>query len=709
MKPHSEDPAALATIAIASTFTAEPVEAPLKFWLEELQIPARISFAPFNQVYQQLIDPASLLAGNARGINVLILRLEDLAAAEGFLPAMRAAAERAHVPYLVCFCPDSPSPDAASRSHDFGPQARAAEALRAVPGVQVVTSAELAAAYPISEVFDRADGRDLYVPYTPAFFTALGTMIARRMYGAMSAPHKVIAVDADQTLWNGVCGEDGPAGVGIDEPRRAIQEFLVRQHDAGMLLCLCSRNNEEDVSAVFARPDMVLRRGHFAGWRVNWQPKSENLRSLARELNVGLESLVFLDDDVVSCAEVEANCPEVLTFAVPPEGDLAAAFLARNWAFDHAAVTKEASERTAFYRQEAQRREFETESLTLKDFLSGLRLKIEFAPIGSDELARIAELTHRTNQFNATTIRRSEAALRQLFDGGARGIAVRVRDRFGDYGVVGAMIFGVESDALVVDTFLLSCRALGRGVEHRMLARLGEIAAQEGRSCVEIPFLPSGKNQPALDFLRAAGGDGDSRAGERAVFRFSARSAAAIRFDPSPVATPPVPKAPTIPGVAAPAGGSADARAKSALLSSIATNLWDAEQIAALIASQRVARPDLDVPYVEPKTDNEKQLAAMFSALLGVEQVGIHDDFFSLGGHSLLAMMLINRVRAAFEVELPITVLFDEAFTVAALARTVDRMRGHPAVDAAPDALERSLDSLSDDEVRALLSDGKKA
>ncbi len=142
---------------------------------------------------------------------------------------------------------------------------------------------DLLDAYPVDEIFDPRGDRLAHIPYTPAFYAALGTMIARRIYALRSTPYKVIAFDADQTLWSGVCGEDGPLGVGIDPPRQAIQEFLVRQHDAGMILCLCSKNNDEDAAAVFeSRPEMVLRRDLIVGWRVNWSPKSENLRSLAR-------------------------------------------------------------------------------------------------------------------------------------------------------------------------------------------------------------------------------------------------------------------------------------------------------------------------------------------------------------------------------------------------------------------------------------------
>ena len=184
--------------------------------------------------------------------------------------------------------------------------------------MQTVGGEELLAAYPVDPVFDPHGDRLANIPYTPQLYAALGTMIVRRIYSLGQSPYKVVAVDADQTLWTGVCGEDGPLRVGIGRSRRAIQEFLQRQRVAGMLLCLCSKNNEEDVAAVFERrPEMVLRREDFAGWRVNWISKSENMRSLARELRLGLGSFIFLDDDPVACADVQANCPEVLTCLSP--------------------------------------------------------------------------------------------------------------------------------------------------------------------------------------------------------------------------------------------------------------------------------------------------------------------------------------------------------------------------------------------------------
>src|SRR5207244_225882 len=195
-----------------------------------------------------------------------------------------------------------------------------------------------------------------HIPYTPAFFTALGTMITRRIHSIRRAPHKVIVLDCDHTLWKGVCGEDGPLGVEVDAPRRALQEFMIAQHNAGMVLCLCTKNAEEDVTSVFAQnPGMVLRPEHIVASRVNWQPKSENLKELAREQQLGLDSFIFVDDNPLECAEVQANCPEVLTLQLPGNPDVLPKFLRNLWVLDRGNITKEAGKRTAFYRDNYQR------------------------------------------------------------------------------------------------------------------------------------------------------------------------------------------------------------------------------------------------------------------------------------------------------------------------------------------------------------------
>jgi FkbH-like protein len=332
-------------------------------------------------------------------------------------------------------------------------------------------------------------------------------MIARRFYRIHTPPHKVIVLDCDDTLWRGVCGEDGASGVSVGPAFKALQEFLIAQRDAGMLLCLCSKNNEEDVWRVFEKnPEMILKREDFVSSRINWQPKSENLRSLSAELQLGMDSFIFLDDSAVQCAEVEARCPEVITLQLPEQETNFKGFLSHVWAFDHLKITEEDRQRSDLYATNAEREQLRAQSLCLEDFLAGLELQVKFLPMTKAELPRVTQLTQRTNQFNFTSVRRSESEVERLCSAGnAECLVIQLRDRFGDYGLVGAMIFTRRPGLLDVDNVLLSCRALGRRVEHRMLSHLGRIAQKEGSEKVRINFVSTPKNKPARDFLESIG------------------------------------------------------------------------------------------------------------------------------------------------------------------------------------------------------------
>jgi FkbH-like protein len=546
-------------IAVAATFTAEPLKDSLAYWMGELGVSSRIEFAPYNQVFQQLLDPSSLLSGNDHGVNVLLVRFEDwqgvedmplveansTASLEGkvernvrdLVLALKSAAGRSTTPHLVCLCPAAPAALADPKRAAFFRQMedRMAAELNAASGIYPVTTLELAARYPVGEHYDPYGDEVGHMPYTSAFFTALGTMVARKIDAIQRAPYKVIVLDCDQTLWKGVCGEEGALGVETDPARKALQEFMVAQHDAGMLLCLCSKNNEPDVVEVFERhPEMPLKREHIVSWRINWNPKSENIRSLAKELQLGTDSFIFLDDDPVECAEVQSNCPNVLTLRLPQEATLIPRFLEHVWAFDHVKATEADQKRTALYRQNVERERLKKESLTFDDFLANLELGVQISPMTPGQLERVAQLTQRTNQFNCTTIRRSESEIQQLcHTGKTECLVVDVRDRFGDYGLVGVVMFEPGTDAISVDTFLLSCRALGRGVEHQMLARLGEIALTQGLDYVTIPYLPTRKNQPTLDFLGRVGAGCQQPHSEGCLFRFPAKAAAALVYSTS--------------------------------------------------------------------------------------------------------------------------------------------------------------------------------
>ena len=287
----------------------------------------------------------------------------------------------------------------------------------------MVTSGESKALYPVAEYEDQKANEVSHVPYTRQYFHAMGTIIARRFYRIHTPPHKVIVLDCDNTLWEGVCGEDGASGVSVGPAYRGLQEFIIAQRDAGMLVCLCSKNNEEDVWSVFEKNSgMVLKREHFVSSRINWQPKSENLRSLSAELQLGLDSFIFLDDSAVECAEVEARCPEALTLQLPEENADFKRFLSHVWAFDHLKVTEEDRKRSDFYAKNAEREQLSAQSMRLEDFLAGLELQLEFLPMTRAELPRVAQITQRTNQFNFTSVRRTENEVEQLCYSGECGV-----------------------------------------------------------------------------------------------------------------------------------------------------------------------------------------------------------------------------------------------------------------------------------------------
>lgn len=682
------------TVAVAATFTAEPLSEPLAFWLKELELPATVEFAPYNQVFQQLLTPGSVLTGNTRGLNVLLLRLEDweqrgnaeeLTGAADSAPTLRRNVEdfcaalkgalHGGVSYLVCLCPASGTvlADPARAQILAGEEAALLGRLREYPGVYVLTHAELKNWYPVADYNDASSDELGHVPYTPVFFSALATGIARKLHALNRVPCKVLVLDCDNTLWSGVCGEDGPKGVGLETCRLALQQFALAQKEQGKLLCLCSKNNEEDVWQVFEQnPHMPLRREHFAAWRLNWQPKSENLKTLARELGLGLDSFVLLDDNPVECAEVEANCPEVLALELPQDPALLPTFLAHCWVFDQLKVTEADRSRSELYHQQQQREQLRASASNLADFIAGLELNVEIGPMVSTQVERVAQLTQRTNQFNTTTLRRSEAELSQLA-GTADVWVVQVKDRFGDYGLVGAMVCRHSDKSLNIDSLLLSCRVLGRGIEHRMLARLGEVARGRGADWVDIHFVPSAKNKPVLDFLESIGRQFKQPLNGGYVFRFPAGFAADAAFCPpsAPVELAPEPKMSARTEVV-----NATEVQKFRRCRQLALEANSAEAIHRRIEARRTFRVEARHSYAPPRSDSERRLCELWQELLRVERVGVHDDFFELGGHSLLAVRLFAEVEKRFGRKLPLVTIF-QAPTVEQLANVLSRQEGN--------------------------------
>jgi FkbH-like protein len=690
------------SIVISATFTADAIESTLSFWMRELGFDYGIRMAPYNQVFQHLLDPAGGLAANRDGVNIVLVRFEDWAQAtdmvhleadvQHFAASLKGAAQSFAAPLIVCICPASPGVD-------VGFQNRMEELVAATAAglstVHLVTPREIGVLYPVAQPHDPHADKLGHIPYTPAYFAALGTIAARKIHALRTPPFKAIALDCDDTLWRGICGEDGPQGVVVDPPRRALQEFMLVQHAQGMLLTLCSKNNVEDVLDTFRlHPDMPLRMDHLAAWRINWASKQANLAALAEELELGLDSFILVDDNPRECQEVEAAYPQVLSLALPARDQGIPEFLRHVWAFDRLRVTDEDRVRPAMYAQEIERQRAEKQAASLEDFLRGLQLEVRIAPMSPKDLARVAQLTQRTNQMNFTTVRRSESDIQALLESGkAECLAVHVGDRFGSYGLAGALIFRGGVDAILIDTFLLSCRALGRGVEHRMLAELGRIARQRGLAAVEARYVRSQRNRPALLFLESAGLQFQNVRGEALLFRFPAEFAATMQYEPSIVPQP-------SPGPAPQSSAASRGRIR---YSHIANELHTIEQILERGATETALRLTSGPPE-PPRSDLESRLCRIWSGMLSVHTVGIRDNFFDLGGHSLLAVQLLSRLKEELGIELSLDVLYGADFTVAELAKAIELREIETAGAEQYAALLAEVESLSDEEVRELLA-----
>ncbi|WP_254175613.1 non-ribosomal peptide synthetase [Planktothrix agardhii] len=580
-----------------------------------------------------------------------------------FTNALKTAITRSPNPYLVCICPPSPTDEKAFNGLHEKLQEQLETELQQNPSICLIKSQELLRTYPVQEYYDPYGDELGHIPYNLTFFTALGTILARKILALKSSPYKVIALDCDNTLWNGICGEDGVKGVKIDAPFRALQEFIIAQQATGKLICLCSKNQADDVFAVFEQhPDMLLQRNHLVNWRINWQEKSQNLQSLAEELQLGLDSFIFIDDNPIECAKVRANCPEVLTLQLPQESEKIPQFLDHIWAFDQLQTTQEDQQRTNLYQQNIQRQRLQENSLSFEDFLAQLNLEIEISPVQKEELTRVAQLTQRTNQFNLTTIRRSESQIKQLCNSGeldCRG--VKVKDRFGDYGLVGLLLFTAQENSLIVDTFLLSCRVLGRGVEHQMLAYLGTVAQEKRLAKVELFYKSTPKNKPICDFLTGIEKGLLQEKKDGVLFEFSAQIASETIFSPrSNVDSLNQKTKINLEEITAKSDSLSYRILNYQFFENIAQNLYNPELILQEIAGQQQRQRQLDGEFVAPRTPLEKAIASLFIEVLKLDRVGIDDDFFELGGDSIRGAILINKLQAQLSEIIHFVVLFDQ-------------------------------------------------
>lgn len=492
-------------VTIAANFTADGIEESLNFWMDRLSINYSLHFAPRNQVIQYLNNPADFPPSRS-GVLLVLLQLErwystnlmtlDLSCLSS---ALRLASHRSPA-LLIIIMFSLPSPN---RRCDSFLDVLEEEFAAHSPRWDVVLSRTTEQLYPVDRYFDTYTDEIAEIPYTRLYFASLGTMAARRIRVLREPAKKLIVVDADDTLWLGAAAE---GGVSVDEPRLNLQRLLLRQREAGVLLAICSKNAEGDVFDVLDHhSDMLLRRDHFSAFRINWNSKCNNLTDLSEELSLGLDSFIFIDDSPAECAQVQSELPRVLTVNPPWELVEIRSFLDSIWEFDRPPATAEDSERSLLYKQNASRSQARQEAPTLDEFFASLELEVRIEIITASALRRASQLVDRTRQFNLNGTRLTEAQLASISaqpDAGAS--TVSAVDRFGDYGMIGLMVYRF-AEALLVDVLLLSCRALGKRIEHRMVLKLAELAEEKGIINLLFRFVPSDRNPPIRAFLDELG------------------------------------------------------------------------------------------------------------------------------------------------------------------------------------------------------------
>jgi FkbH-like protein len=368
----------------------------------------------------------------------------------------------------------------------------------------------------------------------PEAMEGLAEAYAARIAAFAGLRKKCIVLDLDNTMWGGVLGEEGVEGIRLsdDGAGKAYHDFqraLLDYYETGTLLAICSKNDEAlALAALREHPAMILRPEHFAAIRINWNSKAANLHELANELNIGMDAMVFLDDSEFERAEVQRLAPLVTVPKLPADPSEFPAFVASLPFFDSLKATEDDRRRSVMYADERHRKEFQHQAASLDEFLQGLHINISVRPADKFGLARLAQLSQKTNQFNLTTRRYSEGDLAERLDrGNWRVYSLGAGDRFGDSGVTGGCFAEIAPGGgqARIDSFFVSCRVLGRGIEAAFMTTVLKCLRREGVRVVEAEFIATEKNGVAKEFLPKQG--------------FAQAADQAWRLDLSAIAAPP--------------------------------------------------------------------------------------------------------------------------------------------------------------------------
>jgi FkbH-like protein len=344
-------------------------------------------------------------------------------------------------------------------------------------------------------------------PFSEGFLVLLAKKLVAYFKAKAGIIRKCLVLDCDNTLWGGIIGEDGIDGIalGPDWPGREyvnFQKAILELYKQGIILAINSKNNEQDVmQALREHQHMVLKEDQFAAIVVNWEPKPQNMVKLAEQINIGLDTLVFVDDNPAERQLMRQMLPQVEVLELPENPALFEKTLRETSFFAKASLTEEDKKRGEIYAAQRKRMELQKSSVSFDDFLKSLEMVCSIRPAEEKDIKRASQLTQRTNQFNLTTRRYSEADISAMMANPNWLIYVLgLKDKFGDNGTVGLALVESQQKCRRIDTFLMSCRVIGRQVEDAFVDRICTDASKAGCASVYAEYIPTAKNNLVSDF-----------------------------------------------------------------------------------------------------------------------------------------------------------------------------------------------------------------
>ncbi|MDW6005408.1 HAD-IIIC family phosphatase [Vibrio mangrovi] len=727
------------TVQLLSSFNAAPIGKILPYIFSQIGLGAKINLHASSFLFDQVLTHQNSLVQNLEDIHVFLFRPEDwfdkqriltsdvstlveqsVVIIQSLIAALTDFAEMVHAPVYVGLC--ETTVDSLSGHHQWQQYIHRIQTQLSHCSVLNLLPLHLDKTA-FAEAIERDTGFGLSddglpeFPYKDSGYADISKVIARSVYAQQKVQRKVIVVDCDNTLWDGSCAEDGWENIRITPARKRIQTFLLEMKQRGYLLAICSHNLFSDVQQVFEHHhEMLLSWDDFVATRIDWQPKSAGLVSLADEFNLGIDSFILIDDSAINCTLVRENCPEVFVLELPENGEIAAEQLLGSWEFDRIEQSGESDlSRTQQYHDNRQRMTLRHQVARLDEFLHNIEQRIDISEV--DDVHRPHQLCLRVNQFNTSYQRFSISQLQRMVESSHYILKkVCVSDRFGDMGEVGFFIARPQNQQLIIESFLLSCRALGRTVEVAMLEDLLRIATERGLETLTLRVMRKARNEPARIFaaryfglsksfgLSESDEFSECENGELSRFELS-RTLEEIRSDLAAISDSEITQQNDL--------HISTLKYRPMTTSEIvpladATQLFTVKYQSSELLAEEVFSQTAVLPasgqseYVPPQTDMERMLADIWQNILGCESPGIQDNFFAAGYNSLEATRVIARIRKQTGIAMNQADLL-EFPTIFMLAQHIENKLKQWADSETHQQLLEQAALLSDDELDALL------